>query len=620
MNSYDTVSQVDLVPTISLLLGSPIPFSNLGLVISDLFNVSHTTTSDQKSDRFDAAHQLLKVFQLNAHQVHRYIMSYIELSDELPHHELAHLNALLQSTDEELARVFALFSGNGGQQPLEVLETFKKLQSQYGKYVVGIRSLCQSVWSKFDLVTMLMGGMLVALGILVNILCVCVAHQMSVQFIGGLVIYVIALVLLIPMSFSLIELSVTEWCSVACCILAVHVVAIILYCKQHVSLKSVNVLDLFSLLLCLLRSAAVLSNSFVIYENHLLLYFIESLLLAQVVYIAIKAGTIAVMARQSSQVFRTLRQLFSHINIKIVLLVVIVAMVSLRISTIFYACREEQADCEMSLFAQPLSVYTSDIQQLKGLRYLLSIASLIVTYILVIKWLRYWGNLNGESLVVVMMSYIVPLAVGIVCLYWLLDGMVVAELKLLIAVVINILPRLVYMLTLSILLVLFISPLCIYVIPSTPENSAVPQIQYTAADTIVPQIYSHLHNNWKTLLTTQKLQSPVSQRTKPNVAAVKNTTPVVYGLATVYSSAQIVLVFTVTLVMELLLGDNMAPSMALYFTAVFCLLEIHAYYANLSLSACGGKTFHPVQSHSAVVSFIIFALNFISLNLLSSLC
>jgi len=32
------VQQTDLVPTLALLLGVPIPFSNLGTVIPDLFN------------------------------------------------------------------------------------------------------------------------------------------------------------------------------------------------------------------------------------------------------------------------------------------------------------------------------------------------------------------------------------------------------------------------------------------------------------------------------------------------------------------------------------------------------------------------------------------------------
>lgn len=33
----DAVSQIDIVPTLSLLLGLPIPFSNLGSVIPELF-------------------------------------------------------------------------------------------------------------------------------------------------------------------------------------------------------------------------------------------------------------------------------------------------------------------------------------------------------------------------------------------------------------------------------------------------------------------------------------------------------------------------------------------------------------------------------------------------------
>ena len=38
----ETVSQKDFVPTISLMLGVPIPFSNLGRVIIDLF--THCST------------------------------------------------------------------------------------------------------------------------------------------------------------------------------------------------------------------------------------------------------------------------------------------------------------------------------------------------------------------------------------------------------------------------------------------------------------------------------------------------------------------------------------------------------------------------------------------------
>lgn len=59
-NDYDTVSQIDLLPTISLLLDIPIPFSNLGAVIDDLFDESMLQTA----------------LKLNVMQVTRYVSSY----------------------------------------------------------------------------------------------------------------------------------------------------------------------------------------------------------------------------------------------------------------------------------------------------------------------------------------------------------------------------------------------------------------------------------------------------------------------------------------------------------------------------------------------------------------
>ena len=73
------VSQVDLVPTISLLLGVPVPFSNLGMMIQDLFiptmlikdGGAHARLSSFSSDN------LLKFrmsyMKSNVHQAGQYI-------------------------------------------------------------------------------------------------------------------------------------------------------------------------------------------------------------------------------------------------------------------------------------------------------------------------------------------------------------------------------------------------------------------------------------------------------------------------------------------------------------------------------------------------------------------
>lgn len=57
----ETIPQVNLVPTVALLLGVPIPYSNIGEVMADMF------TGD--GDAVSAALQQLSVYHINAKQV-----------------------------------------------------------------------------------------------------------------------------------------------------------------------------------------------------------------------------------------------------------------------------------------------------------------------------------------------------------------------------------------------------------------------------------------------------------------------------------------------------------------------------------------------------------------------
>lgn len=60
IDGYPVISQIDLLPTISLLLGTPIPFSNLGVLIEELFEISSLEIARK----------------LNVMQVVRYVSSY----------------------------------------------------------------------------------------------------------------------------------------------------------------------------------------------------------------------------------------------------------------------------------------------------------------------------------------------------------------------------------------------------------------------------------------------------------------------------------------------------------------------------------------------------------------
>ena len=66
------VSQIDLVPTLSLLMGVPIPFSNLGAVITDLL---HTGSNEAEANQ-----RLIAALTANKDQVSTYLHSYEQVS------------------------------------------------------------------------------------------------------------------------------------------------------------------------------------------------------------------------------------------------------------------------------------------------------------------------------------------------------------------------------------------------------------------------------------------------------------------------------------------------------------------------------------------------------------
>ncbi|KAJ3965771.1 hypothetical protein EV361DRAFT_1017776 [Lentinula raphanica] len=83
---YRHIQQIDLVPTLSLLLGMPIPFNNLGTVIPELFwrqadggsdpIVPHSWTWSKAPKETATETLLSRALQLNALQIHSYLDTY----------------------------------------------------------------------------------------------------------------------------------------------------------------------------------------------------------------------------------------------------------------------------------------------------------------------------------------------------------------------------------------------------------------------------------------------------------------------------------------------------------------------------------------------------------------
>ena len=127
---HRTIQQIDLVPTLSLMLGLPIPFGNLGSVIPEPFSAS----------------SLEKALELNTKQISQYLDTYRE-----------HSGGELDSAwdDLKLAWGSTLMKGRTADRLIK-LNTYNRLAL----------SVCRTLWAQFNIILMSMGLILLGVGIL----------------------------------------------------------------------------------------------------------------------------------------------------------------------------------------------------------------------------------------------------------------------------------------------------------------------------------------------------------------------------------------------------------------------------------------------------------------------
>ncbi|KAI8359338.1 hypothetical protein B0O80DRAFT_494892 [Mortierella sp. GBAus27b] len=144
-NIYRTVTQIDLVPTLSLLLGLPIPFNNLGSVIPELF------LSAPKPDQ--AIRDLLKAMRLNAAQVSAYFKSYQDL---YPTSDIA--MAMLFEFGELFEYAERFMKELGQNRHFQNTENLVQAMRLYSDYLRTSLSSCKRIWAHFDVPLMAAGG------------------------------------------------------------------------------------------------------------------------------------------------------------------------------------------------------------------------------------------------------------------------------------------------------------------------------------------------------------------------------------------------------------------------------------------------------------------------------
>ncbi|XP_065672440.1 GPI ethanolamine phosphate transferase 3 isoform X2 [Hydra vulgaris] len=605
-----TVSQIDLVPTLSLLLDQPIPFSNLGSIIPDFFdgdvemfipeNLKQRIKGKTSVNVFK---QINKVYsaQINCKQILAYIDQYQTFSDELPSDRIEMARASYEySVDKfnELLQIIVTIDWENKTlitlQSKDISEYVKEMQvldQSFQDVLQSIKKLCRNAWAQFDLFSMclglsLMGFISATLFIMfystnVNLKMETGIFNTSICIIGLIFTLVGVAYLIVPMHlsndtsafivFGAISFSFSLWLTVCGSFslwLTVFGNILLFRNLNHVFNFQVLIQQLSSkgwifLVAFLAYLGSLFSNSFIIYEDVSTMFLLQSLVLfyAFSCFVnSLKCYKIQAAKDLRSKCYMQLKTVvlnfcFNSEALKITA-IFLVLLVCIRLTKNFWFCREMQLTCVVSTYSLPLSALITDFtDHYAQERIFLAIASLF-SLLLITRWyLQKRGNLYGFSSIAFVMKILAVLCFSFMVLHWIF----LLILSHPIASVFNVLywqqiifPRIVYTCFILSVILLTISPLGLAVVFQNQKN--------LYRNISVPELLRVLKDN-----ISKRLSKEASEP------------PLVYGLQTVYSSAFIVLAFKLTVVICLVLSDGMIFSVLLLWVAAYCVLGIFGF-------------------------------------------
>uniref|UniRef100_A0AC35G7X6 GPI ethanolamine phosphate transferase 3 n=1 Tax=Panagrolaimus sp. PS1159 TaxID=55785 RepID=A0AC35G7X6_9BILA len=332
----DTVAQIDFVPTLSLLLDIPIPFSNLGSIISSLI----------------PADRLTHFLKINCMQIIRFAQTYIQHEPSVT----AQLDWVLREFDTDSSH---------------------KDDSQQSKYSIHrIQQVLREIWTSFDIEIARIG--LIALFEATFFTLVHVIAQVSnVQgdFYGNLS----PAIWLFRSGVFLLQLSlfIAGKNGENDLIIPLLNVSLILSLGYHLIVFIVQLLSLriqwkaiIPFIIAFGHSATFLSNSFIVYEPSVIRFCLQTIIFT----------AFWEFLKKNKNTRKPFSQIFW--NNKFMIFSFTSVTVAIRFGAFFERCREEQINCVQSVFVSTLSSLPLD--SAKVLRILFGISSLIALNF----WLR----------------------------------------------------------------------------------------------------------------------------------------------------------------------------------------------------------------------------------------
>ncbi|CAH0479237.1 unnamed protein product [Peronospora belbahrii] len=287
------VPQVDLVPTLALLTGLPIPFGNLGSVIPSLFFMPSSSSDKSDNSALSAFQTLNRALRLNLDQVRRYLFRYSSVS-KLPRRAYDQLEKLFEETrrlENQLAQVHGsnnapTYSKADLPLLLRLHEDLSKLQQKYLREAL---SLGRSIWTQFDLCSMSWGIMLLLWAFIIGAISTraAYAHSLSESWSPplGVVVGMGSLLFVCPASMNfpllpaaqlsrgLIAASCTGLASMTShCVFRRSCKASITGANLRKLLSSIVAVWVVSAVIVMLHALALLSNSYIVAEDKVMQY------------------------------------------------------------------------------------------------------------------------------------------------------------------------------------------------------------------------------------------------------------------------------------------------------------------------------------------------------------
>ena len=420
----DTLSQIDLVPTVSLLLDTPIPYSNLGAVIDDVMQPCNGGD--------DAMMEFLTALTVNSQQINRYLEAYSKISD-FPSDAYRSIQQLFNNTMMKHKALRHSFLSTGNLDS----STVKSIIDQYYEYMYNVKKMCISVWARFDDIFINQGLVMLFMGIMVNVCSLlCIHHPVVAGSVYKRTLSLVLVVFLtvglngVYMQFDLLGLI----CVVLFAIFVVISLAIIYNAKSDifVTLKQclifsamllfepfttltnivsskgeyVDTVVSFTVLMC--SSVAILSNSFIIHEGWVLTFFIQTLILFRLVRDVIHK-------LQSGKSDGLVLCILTHL----------ILMACIRSSELFWVCREELILCQPTHFAFPFATARLEIGHLLSLlRLVFSCTSIITAPVWLLWWLRHCQVWSSFSSILKILLIGLVVASLCICVFWIMQGFI----------------------------------------------------------------------------------------------------------------------------------------------------------------------------------------------------